>query len=79
MIKIFTWEEIRDKKLIVANNNVYNIMSFLDKHPGGPNALLKSLGNDCTNDYNFHLKKGKSEWKKYKVGELEKNNCCIIL
>ena len=43
MVKIYTWNEIKEKNLVVANDNVYDICKLLNKHPGGNNALLKNL------------------------------------
>lgn len=79
MVKIYTWNEIKDKNLVVANGNVYNISNLLNKHPGGNNALLKNLGKDCTIDFNFHSKESRKKWDNYKVGELPKKTCCIIM
>mgnify|MGYP001221081264 FL=1 len=82
MSKVFTWNEIlrsKNNNLIVANNNVYDISELLEIHPGGKKCLLNNLKTDCTIDYKFHSKKGKSEWYKYKIGYIKKNNSCIIL
>lgn len=33
---------------IIIANQVFDITSFLDKHPGGKNIILKFAGKDCT-------------------------------
>ena len=63
---------------IYANNNVYNVTKFIKKHPGGLNSIIKYAGKDCSIHYSFHTEKAKTEWKKYKIGEITNNNCCII-
>lgn len=81
-MKIITWEEIKkhntpDDCWIVANNNVYDVTHFILLHPGGSYAIINKAGTDCTMDYNFHNKKSKVYWKKYRIGKLEDR--CIIL
>ena len=66
---------------IYSNNNVYDITNFINKHPGGANCLLKKAGTDCSNDYYFHSKGGKSLWKKYRIGKIKNSSdscLCII-
>jgi len=59
---------------IYSNNNVYDITKLIKKHPGGENCLLKKAGTDCSNDYYFHSKGGKSVWNKYKIGKIKNSN-----
>ena len=54
--KKFTMEEVKkhNKKTdawIVINKKVYNITSWIDKHPGGM-VIMKGVGKDATNLFN---------------------------
>lgn len=62
---------------LIANNNVYDVTKFIEKHPIGSDPLIKKAGTDCTVDYNFHCKYSKKVWNEYKIGELESNYCII--
>ena len=59
---------------IIANNYVYDVTNFLDRHPGGKNAILYKSGQDVTFDYNFHS--NKEIWKKYSIGKIGNCECC---
>lgn len=63
---------------IYANNNVYDVTKFIIKHPGGSHAIIKNAGQNCIKHYEFHSKKGKILWDKYKIGEINNANCCCI-
>jgi len=48
-----TWEDIRARvtkgeKLIVIENVVHDVNTFVDQHPGGRQTLLNVLGRDVT-------------------------------
>jgi stearoyl-CoA desaturase (Delta-9 desaturase) len=38
--------------LVVLDNLVHDVSDFLEKHPGGPNVLLRRSGKDATDDFN---------------------------
>lgn len=59
---------------IIANNFVYDVTNFLNKHPGGSKTILNKSGQDVTFDYNFHS--NKEIWKKYLIGEIGYCECC---
>ena len=63
---------------IYVGNNVYNVTTFVKKHPGGLKSIMKYAGKDCSIHYNFHTEIGQKIWDKYKIGEIKNNNCCII-
>ena len=49
----YTTEEVSehnttDNCWIIINNEVYDITSFLDKHPGGSSILMTVAGEDAT-------------------------------
>jgi len=64
--------------IIVSNNNVYNVTSYINKHPGGKNAILRNKFVNNYDSYNFHSNKAKNLWKKYKIGELRTSKCVIL-
>jgi cytochrome b involved in lipid metabolism len=87
MSNIFSLREIKshnniDDCWLIANNNVYDATSFLKEHPAHSKRVLKYAGTDVTNDFNFHTKNQKDEWKKYFIGYVDNYNhkiqCCII-
>ncbi len=65
-------------KLIYAHGKTYDITQLIKKHPGGEKCLKEKIGKDCSNDYDFHRKKGKNEWKKYELKKKEKSFCVIL-
>lgn len=52
---------------IYAHGKVYDVSGYAERHPGGPNAILKRIGQDATKDYDFHSKQAKQVWKKMRV------------
>ena len=42
--------------LLKLGNNWIDATDFIDKHPGGAQAILNKRGQDITIDYNFHSK-----------------------
>jgi 4-hydroxysphinganine ceramide fatty acyl 2-hydroxylase len=59
-------------KLIIVNNNVYDITSVINFHPGGKECILNKLGKDCSKDLSFHSKQTKQLLKKFYVGKFKK-------
>ena len=52
----YTIEEVeaanrRQKAWVAIRGNVYDLTSFVDKHPGGADFLLASVGRDATAMY----------------------------
>ena len=82
-MKYYTRKEIarHNKKTdcwLIANNSVYDVTKFIEKHPIGSEPIIRKAGTDCTIDYNFHSKSSRKVWNEYKIGEL-KRDCCIIV
>lgn len=38
---------------VIIHDKVYDITSFLDKHPGGSAIILKHLGKHANNKFDF--------------------------
>jgi cytochrome b involved in lipid metabolism len=60
---------------LVINNNVYNVTTFIPKHPGGRD-IIKGCGKDATNMFNReseHQEKNASQYlPDYLIGTLSK-------
>ncbi len=56
---------------LVADAKVYNVTSFIDKHPGGEKILL-GCGKDMTEFFNTkHLKQSKEKLPEFYIGDLK--------
>lgn len=58
--KKFTWEELakhntRSDAYVAIRGNVYDITSFIARHPGGEDILLFAAGRDATQVFFFCL------------------------
>lgn len=76
-VAVYTMCQVRrhntsESAWIVAGNDIYDITSYVNAHPGGPASLLKRAGGqkDCTEDLNFHSKRGKAAWEQFKIGRV---------
>lgn len=38
-------------------------------------AIMKHIGDDCSQDFDFHSKNGQDLWKNFRIGRYEKTNC----
>ena len=81
-MKLYTQDDIdkmvNDNKIILlVNKNIYDFTEF--NHPFNICFYDNRLGKDVSVDFNFHSKKSKKLWKKYKIGELNLKQCCIIM
>uniref|UniRef100_A0A0K0FYQ5 Cytochrome b5 heme-binding domain-containing protein n=1 Tax=Strongyloides venezuelensis TaxID=75913 RepID=A0A0K0FYQ5_STRVS len=85
-IKYFTRNEVADHSSVddiwmIIHDNIYDLTSFLDLHPGGMDILLEYAGMDATL---YFENKGHSiqAWKMlepYKIGKLllDRHSECI--
>lgn len=57
---------------IVAGNDIYDVTTYMNRHPGGKECILRKAGGsrDCADDFQFHSKAGRKAWNRYKVGTL---------
>ena len=56
---------------LIAHGKVYNVTSFLPRHPAGEFAILRHGGLDSTLDYDFHSSKAQRMWAPYHIGFVE--------
>lgn len=64
---------INNCRIIIRNKNlIYDVTDYLDIHPGGKEALLKSINCNCLRDFNFHSKKSQKMWNDYLIGSTNK-------
>ena len=56
---------------LAANAKVYNVTSFVDKHPGG-DKILQGCDKDMTEFFNTkHLKQSKEKLPEFYIGDLK--------
>ncbi|KAK9457758.1 fatty acid desaturase-domain-containing protein [Dipodascopsis uninucleata] len=61
------------KVIIIYENRVLNIGSWLPKHPGGDIVAYHMVGRDATDEINaYHSEEAKSMARKYQIGRIEK-------
>ena len=74
----FTWEEVAahctaKSVWIVYDDKVYDVTTFLPRHPGGKELLLLGAGRDCTqliDMYHPFTKKPHAILRKFEIGRL---------
>ncbi|KAH8810573.1 cytochrome b5-like heme/steroid binding domain-containing protein [Xylogone sp. PMI_703] len=78
MSKEYTLKEVashstREDLYVVIRNQVYNVTSFVDKHPGGDQTLLDVAGTDSTEAYDDagHSEKANKILETYLIGTLK--------
>lgn len=64
---------------IIINNNVYNVTSFINQHPGGAEKIINFCGKDATQAFATKGKKNKphspiaqNQLKQLQIGSLTK-------
>eukprot|EP00275_Glaucocystis_incrassata_P001469 EC123026.1.p1 GENE.EC123026.1~~EC123026.1.p1 ORF type:complete len:151 (+),score=19.46 EC123026.1:161-613(+) len=74
--KVFTTEELKEHKSrktlwMAIHGKVYDITEFMDEHPGGPEVLLDSAGQDATTDFEDvgHSDEAREMLAKYLIGD----------
>ena len=55
----------------VVHGKVYDVSSWLERHPGGAAALLKRAGQDASLDFDFHSVHARRQWAALQIGRLE--------
>eukprot|EP01099_Mayorella_cantabrigiensis_P008484 TRINITY_DN7974_c0_g1_i1.p1 TRINITY_DN7974_c0_g1~~TRINITY_DN7974_c0_g1_i1.p1 ORF type:complete len:111 (-),score=29.26 TRINITY_DN7974_c0_g1_i1:183-470(-) len=81
---VFTRDEVKQHNTkescwLIVEKRVYDVTSWLPKHPAGPNSILRHAGTDSTEDFGFHSTSAQKLWQKYWIGVLdEPEPSCII-
>lgn len=80
-VKYYTLEEIRQHNMssdtwLIIHDNVYDITSFLEEHPGGEEVLLEQAGADATESFEDvgHSTDAREMLEQYLIGELHMND-----
>lgn len=56
---------------LVAGSDVYDVTSFLPRHPAGTFSIVRHAGGqDCSEDLLFHSSKARKLWAQHKIGRL---------
>jgi cytochrome b involved in lipid metabolism len=76
----YTLEEVNEHNTeescwVVSNNNVYDVTTFISRHPGGKFAILSKAGENATTQFAWHSTRAKGLWKLYKIGKIKR--CCF--
>ncbi|CBJ49007.1 conserved unknown protein [Ectocarpus siliculosus] len=72
----YTLCEVRRRKVtgacwVVSQGSVYDVTAALPDHPGGKRSVLKNAGGrDCAEDFFFHSRAAKKQWRQYRIGSL---------
>ncbi|XP_011345689.1 cytochrome b5 isoform X2 [Ooceraea biroi] len=77
-VKLFTREEVSKRTAstkdvwIIIHDNVYDVTSFLNEHPGGEEVLLEQAGYDATEPFEDigHSSDARQMMEQYKIGEI---------
>ena len=59
---------------IIIDGYVFDVSSYVDVHPGGPQALVEAAGKDATQGFNGpqHPSSVKNTAERFKIGRLVK-------
>jgi cytochrome b5 len=69
---------------LIVKDNVYDVTSFITKHPGSDFAILSNAGKEVDKHFILHSKNAQTMWKKkFYIGKIytstnTTNTCCII-
>lgn len=56
---------------LVAGSDVYDVTSFLPRHPAGTFSIVRHAGGqDCAEDLSFHSSRAQKLWAQHKIGRL---------
>lgn len=56
---------------LAVRGKVYDVTSFVQKHPGGVSAILKHGGEEATEHFAFHSREAQKQWSQFQIGVLE--------
>lgn len=61
------------KIVFFVGKKVIDATNYVGEHPAGVECLMKRVGMDCKEDYNFHSVGGMKLWNKMVIGYLKEN------
>jgi len=73
---VYSWDEIRQHNheqsaWLVVRGRIYDVTSFLKKHPAGPKAILRHAGTEASEHFDFHSADAQQLWAPYFIGYVE--------
>mmetsp|Transcript_7322 Transcript_7322/g.16626 ORF Transcript_7322/g.16626 Transcript_7322/m.16626 type:complete len:181 (-) Transcript_7322:141-683(-) len=62
----------RESAWLLVGDTIYDATTYISRHPGGEQSILKKSGGvcDCSIDFNFHSKRARKMWRDFEVGKL---------
>ncbi|KAK7580305.1 hypothetical protein V9T40_000934 [Parthenolecanium corni] len=79
--KVYTLKQVEEenspsKPLLVINNAVYDVTTFLNEHPGGEEVLLEQSGKDASELFEDvgHSTDAREMMTKYKIGDVAESD-----
>lgn len=85
MSKTYTRQEVGRHAVegdmwIIIDNDVYDMSTFIDMHPGGAFPILEFAGKDATDAfYGMHRQEVLLKYKRYKIGTIEGEKAQITI
>ena len=81
--RVFTAEEVRRHNTphdcwLVAHGRVYDVTTFLQRHPAGDRSIMRHAGTDSTIDFDFHPAHAQKMWAPFMLGYVEGHETCTI-
>ena len=81
--RMFTAEEVRrhstpDDCWLIAHGRVYDVTTFLQRHPAGDRSIMRHAGTDSTIDFDFHPVHAQKMWAPYLLGYVEGHESCTV-
>ncbi|GLT36954.1 hypothetical protein SLA2020_112990 [Shorea laevis] len=80
LAKLYSMEEIsrhntKDDCWIVIDGKVYDVISYLDEHPGGDDVVVEATAKDATDDFEDvgHSESARELLQNFCIGELDKS------
>ena len=82
----FTMEEVArhnqpEDCWLVAHGRVYDVTSFLKRHPAGEFAILRHGGTDSSTDFDFHSSRAQRLWAPFLLGHVapkQRSSDCVV-
>ncbi|XP_050305222.1 cytochrome b5 isoform X2 [Anthonomus grandis grandis] len=76
-LKIFTTAQVKEHNTkssvwIIIHNDIYDVTSFLNEHPGGEEVLIEQAGQEATEAFEDvgHSSDARAMMEQYKIGTL---------